>query len=93
MNKYTFLILVAATSFSLSSMAQSQAAIQVEGAVNNCFLPFEEKVQLALQDLASNAEKECSSIKGYPERSPHVVLTEFNSCILVATSKFICRVY
>jgi hypothetical protein len=91
MNKYIFLIL-AITSVSIISLAQSQAEIQVEGVANNCFIPFEEKVQVALQDLSSNAEKECSRVKGYPERNPEVFLSEVGYCVVVAKSKFICRV-
>lgn len=91
MNKYFFLILAIVTSISTSSMAQSEEVIEVEGQGYNCHMPFEDKARLALLDLFSNAEKGC--IKGYPEQSPEVVLTQINSCVVVAKSKFTCRVY
>jgi len=91
MKKYVFLILAIATSLSTSSFAQSEKVINVEGEGYNCHMPYEDKARLALLDLFSNAEKGC--IKGYPEQSPKIVLTQVSACVVVAKSKFTCKVY
>lgn len=91
MNKYVFLILAIATSISTTSLAQSEEVIEVEGEGYNCHIPFEDKARLALLSLFSNAEKGC--IKGYPEQTSETVLTQVSSCVVVAKSKFICRVF
>lgn len=91
MNKYIFLTLTIVTSISTSSLAQAKEVIDAEGVENNCFEPFEDKARLALLDLFSNAAKNCT--KGYPEKSPEVVLTQVGPCIVVAKSKFTCTEY
>lgn len=93
MNKYTFLILAIVTSISTSSLAQPEEVIEVEGQGYNCYIPFEENARLALLDQVSNAEKACSTIKGYPERTSDIVLSQVSACVVVAKSKFTCRVY
>lgn len=91
MNKYVFLILAIATSISTTTLAQSEEVIEVEGEGYNCHIPFEAKARLALLNLFSNAEKGC--IKGYPEQTTETVLSQVSSCVVVARSKFICKVF
>lgn len=91
MNKYIFLVFAIATSISTSSLAQADEVIEVEGEGYNCHMPYEAQVRLALLDLLSNAQKGC--LKGYPEQTPETVLTQVSSCVVVAKSKFTCRVH
>lgn len=90
MKKYVLSILVAATSISATSRAQTGAKFEVETVYENCFMPFEDMAREVLLKLAADSEKSCQN-KGYPQRVSNVVLSSDHNCWLFAKASYTCR--